>query len=322
MMERRNVKGAELRASKSDTPGIEGYAAVFNEEYVLWDGASFRVVETVKPGTFTRALKEKQDVRCLYNHDANLLLGRSAAGTLRMKQDDKGLSFTNDMPDTQLGRDVRTSVDRGDLDGCSFAFTVTKQTWREEKKDGVVISTREIEDVDLFDVGPVTYPAYTGTSVGTRSSAALAEMRSQVLSIDGLPAEVRSRIEQGKGQERGKKKDAAECACRCVACARDKKCENCADHMVDCGDEKNCRCMDSRSAAAAGEKRGPVGGGENCTCNCNPCMVGDCQNCDEPGCDDPCCDHTGKGDNDGDDRSSNIAVIDARLLLHGLNTIA
>jgi HK97 family phage prohead protease len=248
MIERRFIKSAVVRASSTDEkPAIEGYASVFNEEYVLWDTPNYRVVETVKPGTFTRALKEKQDVRCLFNHDANHLLGRSAAGTLRLKQDDKGLSFTNDLPNTQLGRDVRTSIERGDLDGCSFAFTVTKQTWREEEKDGQTISTREIEEVNLFDVGPVTYPAYSGTSVGARS-----EMRAQVLSIDGLPKEVRSALDSPDQQQRGKKKkDAAQCDCRCVACARDSNCEACADHMVDCGDEANCRCMDSRNAQPA-----------------------------------------------------------------------
>jgi hypothetical protein len=174
-----------------------------------------------------------------------------SAGTLRMKQDDKGLSFTNDMPDTQLGRDVRTSIERGDLDGCSFAFNVTKQTWREELKDGITISTREIEDVDLFDVGPVTYPAYDGTSVGTRSM----EMRSAVLAIDGLPVEARKRIEEK--QQRAKKDD-AKCDCRCVACARDSNCDNCPDHMVDCGDEDQCACMSQRNASPESEIAGVV----------------------------------------------------------------
>lgn len=247
MIERRFVKGAEVRAAKSDDkPGIEGYGAVFNEEYVLYDSGSYRVVEIVKPGTFTRALKEKQDVRCCFNHDPNQLLGRSSAGTLRLKQDDTGLAFETDLPDTTMGRDVRTSIKRGDLTGCSFAFTVTAQSWREETKDGKTTSTREIEDVDLYELGPVAFPAYEGTSVSAR-----AEMRSRILSIDTLPAEVRAAIQRGKTKD----KDATECDCRCVACARDNNCENCADHMVDCGDETNCACKGSRSADPA--KPGP-----------------------------------------------------------------
>jgi phage head maturation protease len=70
MIERRFIKGAQVRAAKSDTPAIEGYASVFNEEYVLYSGASYRIVEIVKPGTFTRSLKEKQDVRWHLAHEA------------------------------------------------------------------------------------------------------------------------------------------------------------------------------------------------------------------------------------------------------------
>jgi len=301
MIERRFLKGAELRAKEDGH--IEGHAAVFNQEYVLYEGGSYRVVETVKPGAFTRALKEKQDVRCLMNHDPNHVLGRTVAGTLKLKQDDQGLYFDCAPPDTQLGRDLVTLIKRGDVSGASFAFTVTAQTWREAKKDGVTTSTREIEDVDLFDASPVTYPAYTGTDVSAR-----AEMRSQVLAIESLPAEVRSAIESAKN-ERGKKAD-AECNCR-VACARDNKCEKCADHMVDCGDEKNCRCMDSRSARAT------IGGGKDCECDCPECLVGDCQHCSEPDCQDPNCDHTGQEDEEGD-RAAALDEIDARLRRAGL----
>ncbi len=216
MIERRFVKGAGVRATKAETPGLEGYSAVFNEEYVLYDSGSYRVVETVMPGTFTRALEEHQDVRCCLNHDANQLLGRTAAGTLRLKQDDKGLSFVCDLPDTTIGRDVRTSIERGDLSGCSFAFSVTKQSWSEETKDGKTTCLRRIEDVDLFEQGPVTFPAYEGTSVGARS-----EMRSAILSIDGLPAELRARIEHRKkgDDDDGGADDKTECNCRCDACA-------------------------------------------------------------------------------------------------------
>lgn len=314
MIERRFVSGAEVRAK--DDGHIEGHAAVFNQEYVLYDGDSYRIVEKVKPGAFTRALKEKQDVRCLFNHDANQLLGRTKAGTMKLKQDDQGLYFDCAPPDTQLGRDVLTLVKRGDISGASFAFNVTAQTWREEKKDGVTVSTREIEDVDLFDASPVTYPAYTGTDVSAR-----AEMRSQVLAIDGLPAEVRAAI------ERGKKKD-TECSCRCVACARDGKCENCADHMVDCGDEKNCRCMDSRSAAQGRKKGGTVGGGKDCECSCPECQVGDCQNCSEPDCKDDDCQHDESGsdpddvDSTDNDRAAALLDVDVRLRQSGLKPTA
>lgn len=238
--ERRFVKGAEIRAKKKGsgdnaTPAIEGYAAVFGEDYVLYDSKSFRMVERIKPGTFTRALEEKQDVRCLFNHDADNLLGRTANNTLTMKQDDKGLQFENDLDSrTRVAQDVHCFVERGDVTGCSFAFTVRKQTWTEQEDDGFTLYVREIEDVDLFDVGPVTYPAYTGTTVGARAHGHLtAELRSAPWAQE-LPAEIRSKL-----MDRAKKED-KECDCRCVACARDNDCSGCSDHMVDCGDEENC----------------------------------------------------------------------------------
>src|SRR5438270_8135031 len=98
-IERRFIKGGQIRAKAGDKPGIEGYAAVFNEQF---DSGWF--IETIKPGAFTRALKEKQDVRCLFNHDPNNLLGRTKSGTLSLKQDDSGLSYECDLnPDTRMG---------------------------------------------------------------------------------------------------------------------------------------------------------------------------------------------------------------------------
>jgi HK97 family phage prohead protease len=316
MIERRFMKGAEVRAKSGDKPGIEGYGAVFNEEYVLYEDTGWRFVETIKPGAFSRVLKENQDVRCLFNHDPDNLLGRTTNKTLRLVQDDQGLSYANDLDvRTTVGANVKAFVERGDLTGCSFAFTVRKQVWRDETSaDGkMTTSTREIEEIEqLFDVGPVTYPAYEGTSVSPRSQSQLAQMRSNILVIArdagaDLPAAVRSRIESA-----GKKKDdaAAECECRCVACARDGKCEKCADHMVDCGDETNCRCMDNRST------RDQVGAGLDCQCDCPECLVGDCEHCTEPGCEDKNCDHTG-GDDDGD-RTALLADVDARLRRAGM----
>jgi HK97 family phage prohead protease len=123
----RIIHGTAIRA-KADKPGIEGYAAKFNEEY---DNGWF--IETIKPGAFTRAVKEKQDVRGLMNHDANLVLGRTKSGTLSLNQDATGLYFECDLPDTQTARDLYELVKRGDIDGCSFGFQVMKQSWREEK---------------------------------------------------------------------------------------------------------------------------------------------------------------------------------------------
>jgi HK97 family phage prohead protease len=179
-IERRFVRGGQLRAKQGDKLGIEGYSAVFDQPY---DNGWF--IETIKPGAFSRALREKQDVRCLFNHDPNNLIGRSKSGTLTMEEDTTGLHFACDTnPDVRVAVDVQGMISRGDLDGCSFAFQATKVTWREEKNaDGQYIQYRDIEDLDLFDVGPVTYPAYEGTSVSERT-----------LWPNGVPAEVRSHV--------------------------------------------------------------------------------------------------------------------------------
>jgi len=230
-LERRFVKGAQVRAKKGDTPAIEGYGAVFGQDYVLYEDSKYRIVERITPGAFQRVLQEKQDTRCLFNHDADNVLGRSTNNTLRMNEDSDGLHFENDLDlRTTVGQNVQAFVDRGDVSGCSFAFTVSKQTWRDEKgSDGKQVSTREIDEIDqLYDVGPVTYPAYTGTSVAARS-----EMRSAVMAIEGLPVTLRHALAIARAA------DGQECSCQCRACygGDHEECEMC---MVNCGDEENC----------------------------------------------------------------------------------
>lgn len=179
-IERRFVKAGNVRARRGDKPGIEGYASMFNEPF---DNGWF--IETIVPGAFARALKEKQDVRCLFNHNPDHVLGRTKSDTLRLSEDKTGLRYECDLnAETRVAADVLAMIERGDLDGCSFAFNVNKQSWREEKDDrGHVTQYRDIEDVELFDVGPVTYPAYEGTSVSTRS-----------LWPTGIPDEVRGHV--------------------------------------------------------------------------------------------------------------------------------
>src|SRR5580765_670123 len=187
MKERRFVRGAEVRAV-AESGHIDGHAAVFNEVYVLVDYPDFRVEEIIKPGAFDRAIREKQDVRALFNHDPNYILGRTTAGTLSLKEDKRGLYFDNTPPDTQVGRDVRTSIDRGDISGCSFAFEVLKQTRTEEMVDKQLIVTRTVEDVNLYDVGPVTYPAYESTDVNAR------QVDFRGLFPNGYPSQLRKHI--------------------------------------------------------------------------------------------------------------------------------
>ena len=181
-MERRITSGSqacrlETRADGSKT--AIGYGAVFyregeaGTEYQLGKG----VVERVDPKAFDKAMQRGDDVRALFNHEPDHLLGRSTSGTLRLSVDGTGLRYEIDLPDTQAGRDVATSIERGDLSGSSFSFNVERADWQEENGRDV----RVIRDVRLFDVGPVTFPAYAATSAALRSEGddneALAERK-------------------------------------------------------------------------------------------------------------------------------------------------
>lgn len=176
MRENRVLRSAQLRASGGRK--LSGYAAVFDSQTSI---GGFD--EVVRPGAFTRSLREGADIRCLYNHNADFVLGRTRAKTLRLKEDETGLHFDCDTPDTQAARDLLVSVERGDIDGSSFAFAVRKQRWT-EGADGSLL--RELVDLDLFDVSPVTFPAYSATSVGART-----------LWPQGVPVEVSLRCRPG-----------------------------------------------------------------------------------------------------------------------------
>jgi len=214
---------SEFRAeSEGEKNFISGYASVYDQPT---DKLFFR--EVVKPGAFTRALQEKQDVRALFNHDPSAILGRSTAGTLSLSEDKKGLKFRVEMPDTTYGRDVMTSIKRGDISQCSFGFRAVKQAWvtSQDPNDAAkTISTRELRDVDLGDVSPVTYPAYDGTSVGKSR----AERRAMF--PDGLPDDVREN---------------SDCECDCDECD-DGDCESCSHQGCNCD---GCDCPQHNAKA-------------------------------------------------------------------------
>ena len=153
---RRNSQGETSRL-------LVGHAAVFNSESVDFGGWK----ETIRKGAFKRAIKEKQDVRALLNHDSNFVLGRTKNGTLRLKEDAVGLYVEIDVPDTQIGRDLLKSIDRGDIDQMSFAFRVGEDDWKEKKdSDGKLVFLRELKEIEtLYDVSPVTFPAYQQTDI-------------------------------------------------------------------------------------------------------------------------------------------------------------
>lgn len=150
-----------LETREDKTPVIKGHAAVFN---VVGDGGWFR--EQIRPGAFSDSISE-DDVRALFNHDPNLILGRNKAGTLRMTEDDKGLAIEIDPPDTQLARDLLVLIGRGDISQMSFGFEVKKESWNRSENDDPDLRT--LEKVKLWDVSPVTFPFYKETDVAVRS---------------------------------------------------------------------------------------------------------------------------------------------------------
>lgn len=150
-------------------------AAVFDKRSENLGG--FR--EIIAPGAFDDT--DMSDVRGLFNHDSNYVLGRNVSKTLRLKTTANGLQYEIDLPDTQTIRDlVLGPIERGDVDQSSFGFIVGRgnDEW-DEDDEGVLIRT--INKVrELFDVSPVTFPAYTDTTVGARSMKSFLENREEM----------------------------------------------------------------------------------------------------------------------------------------------
>lgn len=160
-IERRIYEGQiEARDNKNEKR-IIGHAAVFNK--LSEDLGGFR--EQIALGAFDGVMEN--DIRALFNHDSSMILGRSKAGTLTVSIDNTGLVYDVKLPDTQVARDLYTSIGRGDISQSSFGFRVGKDHW-EQLDNGDAVRTI-IEVSELIDVSPVTFPAYPDASVGKRS---------------------------------------------------------------------------------------------------------------------------------------------------------
>lgn len=152
----------ELRAEMTGRNRLEGHAAVFNQLADL--GSHYEEMGT---SAFDAVMKSPEDdPRALINHDPSMVLGRKTAGTLRYSTDSEGLPFQVDLPDTSYANDLRVSMERGDINQCSFAFFPNLTTWG-KAPDGKP-SERHDSIARLLDLSVVTYPAYAGTSVALR----------------------------------------------------------------------------------------------------------------------------------------------------------
>ena len=235
-LERRTWRNVEFRVSEpNETPLISGYAAVFDsesEDLGYWT----ELREEIDPHAFDNVLATNPDVRGLFNHDDNIVLGRSTAGTLRLSVDARGLKYEIDPPDTQFARDLMVSMRRKDITGSSFTFVCKRDQWTDNPNGS--ITRRILEFEALWDVSPVTFPAYPASSSEARSLPA------------SMPAELRSKCE-ARTAKREKRANAAGCECACEQCAAD-NCAECSDPQ--CADAE-CACQEQRSLKNSDENR-------------------------------------------------------------------
>ncbi|WP_281225374.1 HK97 family phage prohead protease [Flavobacterium aquiphilum] len=179
------VRMAKRDASVEDSPSvIEGYACKFNSETVI--GNWFR--EKIRTGACDDVLND--DVRCLFNHNPNYILARcfKRKGTLTLSVDDIGLKYSYVTPDRQYARDLENAIEMGDVTQSSFAFDIEEQIWHEV--DGELPLREIVRFKILYDVAPVTYPAYTDTEVVKRSLTAYQEKNKTTENAE--PVEARS----------------------------------------------------------------------------------------------------------------------------------
>lgn len=167
---------------------LEGYFAVFGETYQVFDGW----IETIERGAFARYLASGEDVKVLWNHDANIVLGSTGNGTASLREDEKGLYGSVEINENdQDAVNAYARIARGDVDGCSFGFDVARQ---EEWWDDDGIYHTKITEVDpLYEVSPCTFPAYKATSVSARAKDSFEDAK--------------RRFEQAKEQKRNDWRD-------------------------------------------------------------------------------------------------------------------
>lgn len=150
----------DVRDNGDDSDTLEGTAAVFDSPTNMGTHE-----EVIREGAFEETLENGADVRMLWNHNPEFVFGRTKSGTLDLETSDRGLEVRNEPPDAQWADDAIESIRRGDVDQMSFGFRVKQDQWTEREDEP---SLREIMEVELFDVSPVTFPAYSDTEVSVR----------------------------------------------------------------------------------------------------------------------------------------------------------
>jgi HK97 family phage prohead protease len=168
-LERRyvNLEDLQLRVEKREDGQrvLTGYPIVFNRKSVNLGGFQ----EVVAPGAADETIRD-DDIRALFNHDSNLILGRNRANTLKLTSDQRGVHMEVPLPDTTAARDLAVSIERGDVSGGSFSFNIKPggAAWSDGEEENE-LPLRTVLKIRLYDVGPVTFPAYPDTEMGVRA---------------------------------------------------------------------------------------------------------------------------------------------------------
>lgn len=192
----------EVRAEGDDDLGIQGFGSVAEQTTTIegyftdWD-------EEVAAGAWAKTIREA-DVRSMFNHDTNQLLGRTSAGTLRLDEQDEGLWYDVDInADDPMAIGVHAKVARGDVDGSSVWFRVVRQEWTyPNEQNDLERPKRRILEAQLFEVGPVTFPAFKQTTSQARSLSAVdAVLRSAGLGSAAKRARLGERLAAGEDLE-------------------------------------------------------------------------------------------------------------------------
>jgi HK97 family phage prohead protease len=187
----RRVSHVEFDVREMDTTGdkmtFRGYAAVFNSA-----SQPLPFTEFIREGAFTRSLKSRNEIKMFKNHNTDIVLGSTRAGTLRLIEDSKGLLAEADLPPTTDGKDLSILMQRGDVNSMSFGFSVPARgdSWSDDGQ------TRELHQIRLHEVSIVTgFPAYEATSASVRSLDYLATRTA--VDVDAL-ADALTRLESGE----------------------------------------------------------------------------------------------------------------------------
>ncbi|BCJ86459.1 HK97 family phage prohead protease [Effusibacillus dendaii] len=162
-IERREIpiSDVEVRTTEGQNTVISGYAARFDKLSVpLW---GFR--EQIRKGAFENSVRNN-NVKALWNHNSDIPLGSTKNGTLKLQEDDQGLRFELELPESNWGQFAAEAIRRGDVEGVSFGFQVKKDEWDKSDPKNVI---RTLVEVDLIEISPTPFPAYPQTSVGVRS---------------------------------------------------------------------------------------------------------------------------------------------------------